>query len=89
MPKIKILFPDLYLHSEHKTADMLGILSGYGAQDMLAAKRVNFEINTENGYNKFTDDSSGKHFVVYKLNDDNDYYNRMMDTLLIQKAQLK
>ena len=65
--------------------------AGYACSEInkVELKRVNFEINTENGYNKFTDDSSGKHFVVYKLNDDNDYYNRMMDTLLIQKALLK
>ena len=45
-------------------------------------------IDTETGRNTFTDAADGKHFVIYRLCDDDNYYNTMMDHLLIRKAKL-
>lgn len=64
--------------------------AGYacGEINKIGFKRVNLEINVETGYNKFTDAANGKHFVIYRLCDDDNYYNSMMDKLLIKKAKM-
>lgn len=64
--------------------------AGYacGKINKLGFKRVNIAIDTETGRNKFTDADDGKHFVIYRLCDDDNYYNTMMDHLLIRKAKL-
>jgi pyrimidine-specific ribonucleoside hydrolase len=54
----------------------------------LGTKRINVEINPETGYNKFSDNPDGQHFMVYRLSDDDEYYNTMMDSWLIKKAKL-
>ena len=59
-----------------------------GEINKLGFKRVNLKIDTETGYNKFTDAIDGKHFVIYRLCDDDNYYNTMMDNLLIKKAKM-
>ena len=64
--------------------------AGYacGKINRLGFKRVNIAIDTETGRNTFTDAADGKHFVIYRLCDDDNYYNIMMDHLLIKKAKL-
>ena len=71
---------------------MLGTLLEYGVPvyacgkiNRLGFKRVNIAIDTETGRNTFTDAADGKHFVIYRLCDDDNYYNIMMDHLLIKK----
>jgi pyrimidine-specific ribonucleoside hydrolase len=46
------------------------------------------EINIETGENRFTNADDGKHFVIFRLSDDDNYYNTMMDSWLIKKAKL-
>ncbi|MBP3516995.1 MAG: hypothetical protein J6K31_01015 [Parabacteroides sp.] len=64
--------------------------AGYacGKINRLGFKRVNICIDTETGCNTFTDADDGKHFVIYPLCDNDNYYNTMMDHLLIKKAKL-
>ena len=64
--------------------------AGYacGKINRLGFKRVNIFIDTETGRNTFTDATDGKHYVIYPLCNNKNYYNAMMDHLLIKKAKL-
>ncbi len=71
--------------------DPFGVWAGglaLGEATKLGTKRINVEINPETGYNKFTNAPNGQHFMVYRLSDDDNYYNSMMDSWLIKKAKL-
>ena len=64
--------------------------AGYacGKINRLGFKRVNIFIDTETGRNTFADATDGKHYVIYPLCNNKNYYNAMMDHLLIKKAKL-
>lgn len=71
--------------------DPFGVWAGgfaCGEVTKLGFKRVNLEVELETGKNQFTDAADSKHFVIYRLSDDDNYYSTMMDHWLIKKAKL-
>lgn len=71
--------------------DPFGVWAGglaLGEATKLGIKRINIAIDIETGENRFTDSPDGKHFVISRLSEDDNYYNTMMDSWLIKKAKL-
>lgn len=51
-------------------------------------RRADMEIRVSDGYNKFIDNPEGRHYINYRLCDDDNYYNSAMDNIMIKKAKL-
>jgi hypothetical protein len=51
-------------------------------------RRADLEIRVSDGYNIFHDNPSGRHYINYRLCDDDKYYNSTMYSIVISKAKL-
>ena len=79
-------------HTGRNAWDPFGVwCAGYacGPMTQLGFKRVNFGIDLSTGYNLFTDAADdGRHYVIFRLCQDDAYYNSKMDAWLMKKVQM-
>jgi hypothetical protein len=60
-----------------------------GEVNQTGLRRADLEIRVNDGYNKFYVNPNGRHYINYRLCDDDKYYNSAMDSIVISKAKLQ
>ena len=78
-------------HDGRAAWDPFGVWAGAlacGDATKLGFRRGNLKIDVATGDNQWTDDENGRHFTIYPLEKDWDYYNTEMDKWVVKKAKL-
>lgn len=79
-------------HDGRAAWDPFGVWAGAfacGEVTKLGFRRGNLKIDTATGDNQWYDDEeNGRHFTIYPLEGDRNYYNTEMDSWVIKKAKL-
>lgn len=78
-------------HDGRAAWDPFGVWAGAlacGDATKLGFRRGNLEIDVATGDNQWTDNENGRHFTIYPLEGNREYYNHEMDSWLIKKAKL-
>ena len=78
-------------HDGRAAWDPFGVWAGAlacGEATKLGFRRGNLEIDVATGDNQWTDNENGRHFTIYPLEGNREYYNHEMDSWLIKKAKL-
>lgn len=71
--------------------DPFGVWAGAlacGEETRLGLRRGNLQIDVATGDNRWFDNEQGRHYTVYRLEEDLNYYNNLMDEWVIKKARL-